>query len=131
MFDGKMFFGLTGTPMRNTVFANMVFALADPEPFTVANLQTKSLTPLMCNTLRVSADVGIVVDEARLRGLRLDEEELLHVPGAGRTALRAQPAVQTQIFVLGHDTSRLENVRDVQILRCVMCRHPQPLAELA
>src|SRR5262245_30203098 len=113
MFDGKMFFGLTGMPMRNTVLANIVFALADPEPFTVANLQTKSLTPLMFNTLRVSGDIGIVVGEARLRRLRLRKEELLHVPGAGRTSLGTQPAVEAHVLVLGHDTSCLENVRDV------------------
>ena len=47
MFDGKMFFGVTGMPMRNSVLANIVFALAEPEPLTVANLTTKSLIPLM------------------------------------------------------------------------------------
>jgi hypothetical protein len=47
MLDGKMFFGLTGMPMRNSVLAKMPLALAEPEPFTVANFTTKSLTPLM------------------------------------------------------------------------------------
>src|SRR5919109_3455440 len=47
ILEGKMFFGETGTPMRNNVFANMVFALAEPEPLTVANLTTKSLIPLI------------------------------------------------------------------------------------
>src|SRR3954469_7585811 len=44
MFDGKMLRGLTGTPMRRIDFAKRVFAEADPEPFTLANLTTKSLT---------------------------------------------------------------------------------------
>src|SRR5438477_7527861 len=44
MFDGKMLRGLTGTPMRRIDFANSVFAEADPDPFTLANLTTKSLT---------------------------------------------------------------------------------------
>src|SRR3982751_1550139 len=44
MFDGKMLRGLTGTPMRNIAFANSSFADAEPEPLTLANLTTKSLT---------------------------------------------------------------------------------------
>ena len=37
-----MFLGATGTPMRNTAFANKELALAEPEPLTLANLITKS-----------------------------------------------------------------------------------------
>ena len=44
MFDGKMLRGLTGMPMRKIAFANMLLALAEPEPFTLANFTTKSLT---------------------------------------------------------------------------------------
>ena len=40
---GKMFRGLTGTPMRRIALANNSFAEAEPEPFTLANLMTKSL----------------------------------------------------------------------------------------
>ena len=47
MLEGKMFFGLTGMPNRNRVLAKMLLALAEPEPFTVANFATKSLMPLM------------------------------------------------------------------------------------
>ena len=32
MFDGKMFFGLTGSPIRNSAFAQSRLALAEPEP---------------------------------------------------------------------------------------------------
>src|SRR6266851_3563020 len=44
MFDGKMLRGLTGTPMRRIDLAKRVFADAEPEPLTLANLMTKSLT---------------------------------------------------------------------------------------
>ena len=44
MFDGKMLRGLTGTPMRRRLRANSSFADAEPEPLTLANLMTKSLT---------------------------------------------------------------------------------------
>src|SRR4051794_13389574 len=44
MFDGKILRGLTGTPMRRIAFANSAFADAEPEPLTLANLTTKSLT---------------------------------------------------------------------------------------
>ena len=43
MLEGKMFRGATGTPMRRMALANMALALAEPEPFTLANLTTKSL----------------------------------------------------------------------------------------
>src|SRR3954463_13793740 len=44
MFEGKMLRAATGTPQRRIDLANMPFALAEPEPFTLANLTTKSLT---------------------------------------------------------------------------------------
>src|SRR5690349_10035857 len=44
MFDGKMLRGATGTPMRRIDLANRRFADAEPEPLTLANLTTKSLT---------------------------------------------------------------------------------------
>src|SRR5215470_2474306 len=47
MLEGKMFFGLTGMPMRNSVLAKMPLALAEPEPLTVANFTTRSLMPLI------------------------------------------------------------------------------------
>ena len=36
MFDGKMLRGATGMPMRMTARANSSFALAEPEPLTLA-----------------------------------------------------------------------------------------------
>src|SRR3954469_11550927 len=42
MLEGKMFRGLTGTPMRRIDFARSRLALADPDPLTLANLMTNS-----------------------------------------------------------------------------------------
>jgi hypothetical protein len=58
MLEGKMFFGLTGMPMRNRVLAKMPLALAEPEPLTVANFTTKSLIPLIYElaSLRMGSD---------------------------------------------------------------------------
>src|SRR6185369_1797997 len=47
MFDGKMLRGLTGTPMRRIALAKRVLAEAEPEPFTFANLMTKSFVVSM------------------------------------------------------------------------------------
>src|SRR5213082_4133530 len=44
MFEGKMLRELAGTPIRSTDLANSPLALAEPEPLTLANLTTKSLT---------------------------------------------------------------------------------------
>src|ERR1041384_3920634 len=44
MFEGKMLRAQTGTPIRRIERANSSLADADPEPFTLANLTTKSLT---------------------------------------------------------------------------------------
>ena len=53
MFDGKMLRGLTGTPMRMIAFAKSVFADAEPEPLTLANLTTKSLIASMFFAMEV------------------------------------------------------------------------------
>src|SRR6478672_9426604 len=44
MLDGKILRGATGMPMRRMALANSRFADAEPEPLTLANLTTKSLT---------------------------------------------------------------------------------------
>src|SRR5436305_1250911 len=46
MLDGKMLRAATGTPIRSTDLANIELAEAEPEPFTLANLTTKSFTRL-------------------------------------------------------------------------------------
>jgi hypothetical protein len=43
MFDGKIFLGVAGTPIRKIDLVKREFALAEPVPLTVANLMTKSL----------------------------------------------------------------------------------------
>jgi hypothetical protein len=42
MLEGKIFFAVTGIPIRKTALVNSAFADADPVPFTLANLTTKS-----------------------------------------------------------------------------------------
>src|SRR5436190_21405326 len=44
MFEGKMLRELAGIPMRRIDLANSELALAEPDPLTLANLTTKSLT---------------------------------------------------------------------------------------
>ena len=47
MLEGKILRGATGTPMRMTARANISFALAEPEPLTLAKRTTKSFTRLI------------------------------------------------------------------------------------
>src|SRR5512139_784418 len=131
MLEGKMLRGLTGTPMRMMDLAKSVLAEAEPEPFTFANLTTKSLTAwifFMMGFLRGLARGGAVA-APRPRVGEL-EEVLLHVPGAGRAALRAHPAVQAHVLVLGHDAPGLEPRADVEVLRGVARRGAEPRAHL-
>ena len=63
MFDGKIFFGVTGTPIRNTALVNSAFADAEPVPFTFANLITKSfifmpLSYYHCNVCTAKLERG-------------------------------------------------------------------------
>src|SRR5437763_11349530 len=44
MFEGKMLRELAGMPIRRIDLANSELALAEPDPLTLANLTTKSLT---------------------------------------------------------------------------------------
>src|SRR5258706_10306909 len=106
MFEGKILRVATGTPMRRMERANNSFAEAEPEPFTLANLTTKSLVAL------IGLDMA-----AGLCGV---EEELLHIPGAGGTTFRTQSAMQAKVFVLCHDPSRFQRFGDIKILRLGM-----------
>ena len=102
MFEGKMLRVAMGTPMRRMERANNSFADAEPEPFTLANLTTKSLVDLI--GLDMAAGLGRI------------EEEFLHVPGAGRAAFGAQSAMQAKVLVLRHDPARLQPFRQIQVL---------------
>src|SRR5262249_9479885 len=99
MFEGKMLRGATGTPMRRIDLANRRFADAEPEPLTLANFTTKSLTRAIGETFirRAPSLCRCRVGRTRtgnlrrapvlVAGLRRLEEEFLHVPGTGRTTL--------------------------------------------
>src|SRR5487761_2241648 len=131
MLLGKMLRGLTGTPMRSRLRANNSFAEAEPEPLTLANLTTKSLTESIRTLLfGISSHFLGVVIAAAAPGLRLVDHELLHVPGAGRAALGAQAAVQADVFVLDHHAAGLEQRRHVQRLLGVARRCAQPCAQV-
>src|SRR5687767_673705 len=59
----------------------------------------------------------LVVASAGRAGVGRLEEELLHVPGAGRAALGAQAAMQADVFVLDHDAHGLQRAGEVKVLR--------------
>src|SRR5712691_13467112 len=86
MFEGKMLRGLTGTPILRTAFANSSLAEAEPEPLTLANLTTKALTDWMAFVMAISGRLLLRRAAAVPREGQI-EQELLHVPGAGRAAL--------------------------------------------
>src|SRR3954471_1378557 len=86
MLLGKMLRVATGTPMRRIARANSSLAEAEPEPFTLANLRTKSF-------VAVIAFIGGALDMTA--GLCRIEEEFLHVPRAGGAAFRTETAMQT------------------------------------
>src|SRR5688572_21554941 len=119
MLEGKMLRGLTGTPMRRIALANSSLADAEPEPLTLANLTTKSLTaasgtiPAPCTWAFKAAPRPLRLrSRGLLRGMAVPtcrtglghlDQRLLHVPRTGGAALRAQPAVQAHVLVLDHD----------------------------
>src|SRR3954468_11920595 len=88
MFEGKMLRGETGIPMRRKLLAKSSFAEAEPEPFTLASLMTKSLVASILfisgGFLFLDGDhlLAGVAGAAAVAGGRHLEEELLHVPGA-------------------------------------------------
>src|SRR5258708_12564228 len=106
MFEGNMLRVASGTPVGGRERGNNSLGEAEPEPFTLANLTTKSLVAL------IGLDMA-----AGLRGI---EEKFLHVPGAGRAAFRAQSAMQAKVFVLRHDASRFQCFGHIEILRVRM-----------
>src|SRR6201990_3314086 len=59
MLEGKMLRAATATPMRMMDFAKSPLAEADPEPFTLANLTTKSLTAV--SGAGLAPDTSVIV----------------------------------------------------------------------
>src|SRR5690606_31536026 len=62
--------------------------------------------------------------------MRLQQQELLHVPGTGRATLGAQAAVQAHVLVLDHHPQRLQRPGHVQFLFEVQRRRGQPGAQV-
>src|SRR5437667_4729753 len=56
MFEGKMLRELAGIPIRRTDLAKSALALAEPDPLTLANLTTKSLTLWIAAIFRFDGD---------------------------------------------------------------------------
>src|SRR5215471_6374847 len=141
MFEGKMLRGATGTPMRSIDLAKRRFAEAEPEPLTLANFTTKSLTRAMGVTFIGAPSIRRrgrhrprLLDRRRaavlVAGLRRLEEEFLHVPGAGWTTLGAEPTVQADVLVLDHHAAGFQSAREIQILGEVARRRSQASAQL-
>jgi len=89
---------MTGMPLRKIDFISRLLALAEPVPFTVAILMTKSLIRVAVAGDRVpfadlQAIFGSFACKSRefIDGKRPVHIRLLHVPGRGGAALRAQP----------------------------------------
>src|SRR6266446_3805378 len=129
MFEGKMLRGLTGTPMRRIALAKSSLAEAEPEPFTFANLTTKALTDWMAFVMAISGRF-LLGRTAAVPRVGQIEQELLHVPGAGGAALRAQAAVQADVLVLRHDPAGLERAGDVEILGGIPRRRGEARAQV-
>src|SRR6267378_3292980 len=129
MLEGKMLRGLTGTPMRRMDLAKSSLADAEPEPFTFANLTTKALTDWMAFVMSISGRF-LLRRAAAVPRVGQVEQEFLHVPGARRAALGAQPAMQAHVLVLRHDPARLQRPRDVEILRGIPRRRGEARAQV-
>src|SRR5687767_4198552 len=101
MFDGKMLRGETGMPMRRKLFAKSSFADAEPEPLTLANLTTKSLTATMRAVVSVFVGGIFFVDDT-LQGCKLElahrglvrQEFLAHRVGGHADFGRRQPQLR-------------------------------------
>src|SRR5882724_6851386 len=143
MFEGKMLRELAGIPIRRIDLANSELALAEPDPLTLANLTTKSLTLWIaaarrfnCEAIRFRAREIRSFRRSRLStaacrsGLGHVEEEFAHVPRAGRAALGAQAAMQADILVLSHDAPGLQRIPDIEVLLEVEGRGHQPAAQI-
>jgi hypothetical protein len=100
---------------------------AEPEPLTLANLMTKSLTASMRGDdffLQHQAAFFCLLRQAwPARGT---SSMNFCMSSTGRAALGAQPAVQADVFVLDHHTAGLQRARHVEVLVGVACRGAQP-----
>src|SRR5207244_12213224 len=99
MFEGKILRELAGIPIRRIDLAKSALALADPDPLTLANLTTKSLTLWIAAISRCDCDaIGseLVKDGHRLRhagpAIVMSRRNLRisHAPVGQRSAHRPQ-----------------------------------------
>src|ERR1700730_19384696 len=99
MFDGKMFRELAGMPILRIDLANSELALAEPDPLTLANLTTKSLTLWIAAISRFDCDaIGSELVEGghRLRhagparAMSRREFRISHAPVGRRSPQRPQ-----------------------------------------
>ena len=108
-----------GTPMRMKERANSRFARRRARAVDVGELDDEFVRCVLGAPTCVPSG-----------GVRHVEQELLHVPGAGRAALGAEPAMQADVLVLDHDAAGLERVGDVEVLGEVQRRGLQAAAQL-
>src|SRR5271163_2503889 len=86
MFEGKMLRELAGIPMRRIDLANSALALAEPDPLTLANLTTKSLT--LCIALISRFDCDAIGSEP----VRDGHFRVSYLDGKGQRLRHAGPA---------------------------------------
>ena len=126
MFDGKMLRGATGTPMRRIGLGEQQVRRRRARAVDVGELDDEIVDALrsastaglhsaaprhrQCRSIARASAAFAALAAARRSGVRHLEQELLHVPRAGRTALGAQAAVQAHVLVLGHDAAGLQPV---------------------
>jgi hypothetical protein len=88
--------------MRKIACMSSPLALAEPVPFTLANLKAKSLTRIeRCAGVETSGSLSDCGKDwpSCVWNFKL---KLLHIPGRGRAALGAKAAMDTEVFVLEH-----------------------------
>src|SRR5712671_5581735 len=109
MFDGKMLRELAGIPIRRIDLANSALALAEPDPLTLANLTTKSLTLWIAATSRL--DCNAIGSELVKNGHRLRHAgpatvmsrrnlRMSHAPVGQRSAQRPQCRQTSSSFAM-------------------------------
>src|SRR5271169_22953 len=108
-------------PLLKIAFVSSKLALAEPVPLTVAILMVKSLMRAVFGMTSGNLRLARLEGGGFIYRVRPEDLRLLHVPGSGRAALGAQPAVHAQVLVLDHHAAGLRQAgRDVQRLRQVL-----------
>src|SRR3974390_3151882 len=131
MLDGNRFLPETGMPMRKMACMSSPLALAEPVPFTLANLKAKSFTRIEgCAGEETSGSLSDCGKDwpSCVWNFKL---KLLHIPGRGRAALGAKTAVDTEVLVLEHQAFGLrQRSRGVQGLVKIVGGRREAFAEL-